>query len=102
MKKLPVFFYVSIIILMSGAFWTFVGFMVITKVCSEEEINKFVQILYSGYENNKFSNFQRDDNPAIVACQNLFDVQNYRLKLSFDIPKKYIYGNLDMSAINLS
>ena len=54
------------------------------------------------YANYKYSDIQRKEDSVIVSYQNLYDVQNNKLKLSFDIPKKYIYGNLEMRALNLS
>ena len=87
---------------MSVSFWGFVGFKFITKVCYENDFRKYVYFLFSKYENIKYPDLHRKEDSLIVAYQNLYDVQNYKLKLSFDIPNKIIFGNLEMNALNLS
>lgn len=44
----------------------------------------------------------REDDPAILACQNSYDVYNYDLSLSFNFTKKSIDGKLVMLANSLS
>jgi len=102
MKKSNIIFFAAIIVLMSVSFWGFVGFKFISKVCYENDFRKYIYFLSSKYENIKYPNIQRKEDSLIVAYQNLYDVQNYNLRLSFDIPNKIIFGNLEMNALSLS
>jgi aminopeptidase N len=44
----------------------------------------------------------REEDPAIIACQNCFDVYHYDLSLSFDFTKKSLNGKLVLLANSLS
>ncbi|MEO6694604.1 MAG: M1 family metallopeptidase [Ignavibacteria bacterium] len=87
---------------MSISFWGFVGIKFISKVWDGDVFRKYMSYFSNKYENVKYPNIQRKDDSIIVAQQNLYDVQNYNLKLSFDIPNKIIFGNLEMRAVKLS
>lgn len=87
---------------MSLSFWGFVGIKFIAKVCGENDFRKYFSFMYSKYENVKYPNIQRKEDSLIISYQNMYDVQNYNLKLAFDIPQKIIFGNLEMKAIGLS
>lgn len=102
MRKSKIIFLVLSILLISFSYWTFVGFKVIKTVINERDFSRCANILYSKYESLKYSDISRKEDSMIVMNQNLFDVQNYKLKLSFDIPQKFIYGNLEMTASNLT
>ncbi len=102
MKKFSLISIVFFIVIVCISFWTFVGFKFVKNVYFENGLSKYLRVIASKYEDMKYSNIQRNEDSTIVNYQNLYDVQNYKLGLSFDIPKKYIYGNLEMSAINLS
>lgn len=102
MKKSKLLVFTFFTILISISFWCFVGFKVMTVVLNEDELNKYFYVLSSKYYQVKYDSKPRDEDSTIVAYQNLYDVQKYKLKLSFDIPRKYIFGNLEMNAINLS
>ncbi|MDQ3193470.1 MAG: M1 family metallopeptidase [Bacteroidota bacterium] len=95
-------FIIYTIVLLSISFWAFVGFKVIKTVSNKDELFKCITLLSSKYESIKYSQMQRNDDSTVVAYQNLYDVQYYNIKLSFDIPKKYVFGNVEMNALNLS
>ncbi|MCY7362211.1 MAG: hypothetical protein LH629_09130, partial [Ignavibacteria bacterium] len=95
MRKTNIVLIVMAVLLISFTYWTFLGFTIFKKVVHKEEFRKCINVLSSKYENIKYSDSQRKENPDITEYQNLYDVQNYRLKLSFDIPKKYLFGNLE-------
>ncbi|MEO8665400.1 MAG: AMP-binding protein, partial [Ignavibacteria bacterium] len=102
MKKSGILFIASTIVLLSFSFWCFVGFKVIKTVSNKEELLKCLTILSSKYENARNSQMQRKEDSSIVANQNLYDAQKYDIKLSFDIPRKYVFGNVEMNSLNLS
>ena len=102
MKKSNIVLFAALIVLMSVSFWGFVGIKFISKVYGENDFREYIYYLSSKYENVRYPNIQRKEDSLIVAYQNLYDVQNYKLKLSFDIPNKIIFGNLEMNALNLS
>ncbi len=102
MKKSRIFLFATVMLLVSFTFWGFVSYNVIKTVVSGKGLSKCVRMIASRYEDFKYSHLQREDDSSNVSYQNLYDVQNYRLKLSFDIPRKYIFGNLEMNALNLS
>ncbi|MEO8210150.1 MAG: M1 family metallopeptidase, partial [bacterium] len=102
MRKPAIFLLVSVMVLISISFWGFISYKVITDVVSENGLSKCMRVLSSKYNTFKYSDIEREEDSSVVSYQNLYDVQNYKLKLSFDIPKKYIFGNLEMTALNLS
>jgi len=59
---------------------------------------KYLYPFLTGHTDEKM----REDDPQIVAYQNLYDVEKYDLSLSFDIPEKSITGELIMRAKALS
>ncbi len=102
MKKSGILFIALFSVLSASAFWIFVGFKTVKTVLSEKALINCARVLETKYHDFKYSDIQRENDSEIVACQNLYDVQNYKLRLSFDIPQKYIFGNLEMNALNLS
>lgn len=60
----------------------------------------FVQNLFNSYGN--MNGTMRDDDEHILAMQNQFDVLNYDLSLSFDIPAKTLSGEMNMTANSVS
>lgn len=102
MKKYKILLIVPLVLIISVVFWAILGFTVLKQVAHKEEFRKCASILISKYEQVRYSGMHEDTNPIIVDYQNLFDVQSYKLKLSFDIPNKYIFGNLEMNAMNFS
>ncbi len=102
MKKSRILLFVSIMVLMSVSFWCLVGFKFVNTIFSREGLKNLVYTVSTKYQDFKYSHTKREEDTSIVSYQNLFDVQNYRLKLSFNIPDKYIFGNLKMNALNLS
>jgi len=69
---------------------------------SEVNIEKLAFILYNKYMEHTEGKDKRDDKPEIVAMQNLYDVQNYKMKFSFDIDDKKIFGNVKMNANSMT
>ncbi|MFI5144396.1 MAG: M1 family metallopeptidase [Ignavibacteria bacterium] len=61
----------------------------------------FVQDLFNRYAGN-MNGKMRDDDAQILAMQNQFDVLNYDLSLSFDIPSKTLIGEMNMTANSVS
>ncbi|MDQ3019448.1 MAG: M1 family metallopeptidase [Bacteroidota bacterium] len=102
MKKSAIFLLVSVMVLISISFWGFISFKVITDVVSENGLSRCMNVLSSKYNTFKYSDIAREEDSSVVSYQNLYDVQNYKLKLSFDIPKKFIFGNLEMTALSFS
>ena len=102
MKKSRIVFLVIITLITTFSFWTFVGFKVIKSAAGEKAIIKCARVLATRYNNYKYSHILNEVDSSVIAYQNLYDVGNYRLQLSFDIKKKYIFGNLEMNALNLS
>lgn len=102
MKKSRIVFISTMSLLIAVSFWTFVGFKLIKTAISAKPLKSCARVLATKYENYKYSDIERVNDSSIVAYQNLYDVQNYKLRLSFGIPEKYIFGNLEMNALNLS
>lgn len=69
---------------------------------AENKTKFFLQELFGKYFGENMNGSQRSDDESIVAMQNQFDVLNYDLSLSFDIPNKSISGVMTMTANSLS
>lgn len=67
---------------------------------SKEKGMYIVEKLYDTF--SRTSGDLRDDNPVIVAQQNLYDARNYDINLSFDIPNKTITGTCYMTYASLN
>lgn len=102
MKKSRILLLASVSFIISVCFWTFAGFNLLSSSFNKKVFRERAMDLADRYINFKYSNLERKDDSDIKDYQNLYDVKNYKLKLSFDITKKYIYGNLEMNALNLS
>lgn len=102
MNKRKVTLLVVIALLAAVSFWSFVGFKVVKKVLSGKQLAECAGILITKYENFKYGKLQREYDPNISAYQDQFDVQHYKLELSFDFQKKYIYGSMTMNAVDIS
>ena len=61
-----------------------------------------VEKIYTRFTGGNMNGKQRDDDSDILAMQNQFDVLNYDLSLSFDIPNKSITGEMQMTANSVS
>lgn len=101
MKKVSfvLFFFFFIVIIVFSCTFTIKN---IFATVSNVDVNKIAVILYSKYMDITVGQDQRKDEPEIVAMQNQFDVQNYKMKFSFDIEKKKIYGIVKMNANSVS
>lgn len=102
MKKSKIILLVTAVLIVSFCYWAFVGFKVIRTVINEGDFVKCARMIYSKYNEVRYSDITREEDSLIIQNQNLYDVQNYKLKLSLKIPEKYIHGNLEMKAICLS
>ncbi|MDZ4712776.1 MAG: M1 family metallopeptidase [bacterium] len=102
MNRPKILLVVSLTLIMAAFYWTFVGAKVISKVTDRNELTKCARSWMDKYDDIKYSDNIREEDSSTVAYQNLYDVQNYKLKLSFDFSRKYIFGNLEMNADNLS
>lgn len=102
MKKSQLILFVLSALLISVSFWGFVSYKIINDVIKENKINKCITFVKEKFVNLRYSQIQRTDDKSITDYQDLYDVQNYKLKISFDIPRKYVFGNLEMNALNLS
>lgn len=60
------------------------------------------QEIYSKYFSESLNGKQRFDDAGILALQNKYDVQNYDLTLSFNIPDKSITGTMIMTCKTIS
>jgi aminopeptidase N len=69
---------------------------------AEQTSKQLVRKVYEYYLDRTQDGNQREEDPLILARQNLFDVQTYDLSLSFDIPNKSIDGELVMTASSMS
>jgi aminopeptidase N len=68
----------------------------------KETSRQLARTLYNFYLDKTQAGNQREEDPVILARQNLFDVYTYDLSLSFDIPDKTINGELIMTANSMS
>lgn len=102
MNKKKLILFSTTVVILAISFWTFAGFEVINLVLSEKSFAKCARILISKYEDFRYGKFRRDEDPMMISYQELYDVQNYKLELSFDFKRKYINGNLTMNARDIS
>ncbi len=84
MKKLKIISVVLLVMVLSCTFWAFVSIKVIKTVVNKEDLTRYAEVLYSRYEAIKYSGIARNEDSSVVLNQNLYDVQNYKLKFSFD------------------
>lgn len=102
MKKSRIVFLALVSVIISVCFWTFAGFNLLSTSLSKKVIRSRAMEIADRYMNYKYSNLEIKRDSVIIDYQNLYDVQNIMLELSFDIPQKYIYGNMEMKALNIS
>lgn len=69
---------------------------------TKENVRKIAYYLNHKFLNLYFRESQRKDDPKTIAYQNLYDVLNCNLNVSFDLNEKYIYGYNRITAKNLS
>jgi aminopeptidase N len=96
MKKFYSVLFVLFIIFASITSWSFI---IYTNYVDKDIV---FRIIHSTKHIHFADTEQRKDDSLIVAYQNLFDVDHYQLKLSFDIPSKMLFGNLKMRAVSQS
>jgi aminopeptidase N len=101
MKKTSPFLIVIFIYIMIIFSCSFMVNTIRAKV-TKQNIKKIVYILADKYAHLKYGNPDREDDPRITAKQNLFDVQKCRLDLSFDFDDEKLFGDVFITAQNLS
>lgn len=101
MKLSRVILLVTAVLFVSIAYWIFTG-MLFSKAVTEDRFAKCISALSSKYQEIKYSDSGKNGDSAIISFQDLYDVRNYSLKVSFDIPSKYIYGLLEMNSASKS
>ena len=87
---------------MSLSFWTLIGFKIHDIVSGGDLVMRFAQFFSNKYQTVQYVHSSDKREPSVIASQDLYDVQHCKLELSFDIPQKYIYGNIKMSGLILS
>ncbi len=68
----------------------------------KESIKKFGYYVISKYYEHQIGVPERQEDPRIVAYQNLYDVNTCGIDLSFNFDEKMIFGNVTISAQSLS
>ncbi|MBK7444649.1 MAG: M1 family metallopeptidase [Ignavibacteria bacterium] len=101
MKLSRVILLVTAVLFVSIAYWIFTGTL-FSKAVTEDRFAKCISALSSKYQEIKYSDSGKNGDSAIISYQDLYDVRNYSLKVSFDIPSKYIYGLLEMNSASMS
>lgn len=69
---------------------------------TKQNIKKITYLLADKFLHYKYGDPEREDDPRIVARQNLFDVQNCRLDLSFNFDDEKLFGTAYITAQDLS
>ena len=91
MKLYRVILLVTAVLFVSIAYWIFTGSLLFSKAVKEERFAKCISAFSSKYQQIKYSDYRKNEDSSVISYQNLYDVRNYKLKVSFDIPSKYIY-----------
>jgi aminopeptidase N len=73
-----------------------------TGITAISNPDKFIALLESKYRQINYSTSVRVDPPVVEAMQNLYDVKNHNLALSFDISKKELFGEMVMDGQSLT
>lgn len=102
MKLSRVILLAAAVIFISIAYWIFTGSLLFSKAVKEERFAKCISAFSSKYQQIKYSDYRRNQDSAVISYQNLYDVRNYSLKVSFDIPSKYVYGLVEMNSASMS
>lgn len=102
MKISRVVLLVTAVLLVSAAYWIFTASFLFSKAVKEEKFIRCITALSSKYQQFVYSDYRRNEDNGEISYQSLYDVKNYDLKLSFDIPSKYLYGTLEMNSASIS
>lgn len=102
MKKSLIIIMTFTIVLTAITFWSFVGYKTIEALKDRTKLYEYATILSNKFETIEGSRMQRDEDSLLIHYQNLYDVQSYSLKFSFNIPEKYIYGTTQVNALSLT
>jgi aminopeptidase N len=74
----------------------------IRATVSGQSIKKIVYLIADKYIHFKYGDPDREDDPRIVARQNLFDVQNCTLNISYNFDDEKLFGDVIITAQDLS
>lgn len=102
MRKFRITIFVTVSILVSALFWGFAGVKIMTNSLKKENLKKCTSLIVSKLLDAGYKNDIRNEDLSITGYQNLYDVQDYNINISIDIPAKMIYGKLIMKSVNLS
>jgi len=98
MQKISLGFAV-IMLFMIQSIWVL---MVGTAITDEVTSDRFREFVIRKYNQLYFDSSPRQDSEQVQAMQDLYDVKNHDLALSFDIPNKEISGVMVMDAQSIS
>ena len=73
-----------------------------TGITAISNPDKFIALLDSKFRELSYDNSVRVDPPVVESMQNLYDVKNHDLALSFDISKKELYGVMVMDGQSMT
>lgn len=93
---------VSLVLIVSGLYWAFLGNHLVHELRTNPGIDEIAEVVSDTYHSLAVRQAQRDEDSMVVALQNLYDVKNYTLRFSFDIPQKLIFGKTEIDAECLS
>ncbi len=102
MKKSIIIMLVATILLIGSIYWTILGTEIANEIKNNRKIDEVATSLKESYRIVSNGRVQREEDPEIIAMQNLYDVRNYTLNFSFDIPAKMLFGKTNIMAECLS
>ena len=102
MKKSRIIMIVAIILMIGSVYWSILGSEIANELQHNKELDEVSSSLKESYRIASNSRVQREEDPAIISMQDLYDVKNYTLNFSFDIPAKMLFGKTSISAECLS
>ncbi|MCB0728081.1 MAG: M1 family metallopeptidase [Ignavibacteriae bacterium] len=102
MKKSYFELLITFVVLMSLSFWTLIGFKFYEIISEGNVLMRFAQFFSNKYQTVQYTKSSDKRESSVIASQDLYDVQHCKLDLSFDIPRKYIYGKMNMKGLILS
>jgi aminopeptidase N len=93
---------VTITLLITSLYWAVLGGKIAYEFEQNQELREVSTDIKNTYNIVSDRQVQRDEDSAIIAMQNLYDVKNYTLNFSFDIPSKMLFGKAEILAESLS
>lgn len=98
MQKISLGFAVIMLFMIQSIWFLMVG----TAITDEVTSDRFREFVIRKYNQLYFDSSPRQDSEQVQAMQDLYDVKNHDLALSFDIPNKEISGVMVMDAQSIS